>query len=490
MAGLVLVVVGAGLGPGPLLSGRAAAGDTTSTLTDPTQLVAEGESWPGPMVSKLQSDGESAISPLNPAYLTPGVSSSTSQGGEDGARQDFAAGLTDYAVTEAPLSSAEATTATQNGIAPGYVPYAAGAIAIGIAVKTSQGFVQSLHLTVPTLCKIFTGGITAWNDPEILAENPGSTIGQAQTPSITRVVRRDSSSTTGALINLFLSDPTARSCWNGYATNRGAPADTAIDEWPADNSANVRGLTGGSQLVMDTLLALDPTTQKPIAGTPLEDYIGYVAPAWISQFSGPPVAAIQNKFGAFVLPTQTAVAAAVQDGGTFSSTTNIVALDPSRMTAAADYPLVLVSYLLVPLTGLPATKAAPLAAFVRFVLGATGQADVASTGYDPAPSAWITAGGTLASSIVATTTTTTSTSSTSSSTSSSTTSSTAVSTTSSAATGGSVQAASTGGSSGVTGDPAASLAQTGAAPLLTLIAGVFLIVFGQVSGRTTRRGRP
>ena len=65
---------------------------------------------------------------------------------------------------------------------------------------------------------------------------------------------------------------------------------------------------------------------------------------------------------------------------------------PARLDAAAynNY-LMLQSYLVVPTNGLSADKALALAQFIRFAVGANGQADIASLGAAPATPKMVTA---------------------------------------------------------------------------------------------------
>ena len=65
---------------------------------------------------------------------------------------------------------------------------------------------------------------------------------------------------------------------------------------------------------------------------------------------------------------------------------------PARRTRAAynNY-LMMESYLLVPTNGLPADKALALAQFIRFAVGAKGQADITALGAAPATPAMVTA---------------------------------------------------------------------------------------------------
>lgn len=479
-------------------------------------LRGEGETWPLPAIQQLELDGGPTAAPFVPTY-SGGV-------GEEAARHDLATGLIDYAVTGTPLTTDETATATQNGRTVAYVPYAAGGVAI-VADVPGCGQ-QALNLTVATLVKIFTGAIPDWNSNEIFTENPSLHLDvcvSAQQPRITRVVRIDSSASTAALISLFLSDSNARSVWNAYAQQTGAPVDTPVDRWPTEESNTIRELDSGSSGVLDALAFNSDSNQ---AGG-----ITYVAPAWAMQF-GDLTCALQTTRQSqsdptkFVLPTPAAVASGMNAALTTDQTTG-VRLDLSKITATSSYPAPMLSYLAVPITGLRASppsgptqdKASALGNFVHYILGPSGQADIAATDYVPVPAAVIANGELVAQQVAdqaptgaGTTTTTVPSSSTTSTTSKPGTTSTTTtghSTTTTSATaahsgppttaGGALSAGNSlsgGGTSGAGASPApasspndagASLPFTGGPRPLLLIGGALLLVAGQVGRGWSRR---
>ena len=56
-----------------------------------------------------------------------------------------------------------------------YVPVSAGGLAFMYNLVDAGGQrVNNLKLTREAACRIFTGAITKWNDPEIVATNPRS----------------------------------------------------------------------------------------------------------------------------------------------------------------------------------------------------------------------------------------------------------------------------------------------------------------------------
>jgi hypothetical protein len=83
------------------------------------------------------------------------------------------------------------------------------------------------------------------------------------------------------------------------------------------------------------------------------------------------------------------------------SSTNIVTFPVNGGSDATAYPMMAMSYLVVPTSGLSATKATALAQFIKFVLGSKGQQDIESFGAVPPTSAMVQAGRTVADEVAA-----------------------------------------------------------------------------------------
>jgi len=138
------------------------------------------------------------------------------------------------------------------------------------------------------------------------------------------------------------------------------------------------------------------------------------------------------------------------------------------------------SYLLVPTSGLDPAKASALAAFIKFVLGSKGQADVESLGAAGVTPAMVSAGLKVADEVAAQTTTTTTTTTTTRSTSS--TSTTVASTSAGQGVGGA------GSATNVSTTPASSpsLALTGGVPWPVPLAGSALVLAALTARRALR----
>ena len=358
----------------------------TVSTTLPTTLVGEGGSLAEPIVNKLMSDGAAGSAPLSLSYFNANV---------DQGRDDFVNRAADFDVTELPVSSADTTIATTNGISFAYVPFAASPVAIGAIVECELDqtlepttMCPNLQVTVPQLAGLFTQDIGSWDSSQLSKISAGQPITPfAQGAVVSPQLLADPSASTEALIALFDADTTASATWSAFVTSLKATNDAPTETWPTKG-----GVHGGDAVLAKTLVPLVPSTSLP-QPNPATWGLGDIAPLasdWIGPPENIPTIAVQNKANAFVSPTVAGATAAVKDAR-FDPSTNLVTFQNSATDTAA-YPLMVMSYLVVPTSGLPASKATALAAFIRFVLGTKGQADVSTLGAAPVTPAMVTAG--------------------------------------------------------------------------------------------------
>jgi len=368
---LVAVALVTGALSGPLRPATAAV---------PAPLVGAGETWEKLLIDKLQNDSQSVIQPFVPEYNAFGSVQ---------ARQAVIAGTADYAVSEVPPTADEQAQAKAKGRTLAVVPYVGGAIALPFRIVLSSGDdLGSLQLSVPTLAKLFTGKINGWRDPQITADNGTAIAPAGQEYAI--VVRRDSNSSTAALISLFLSDPVARPIWNSYAAGFGLAADTLPEAYVDTNRQQMPTVTGGCPEVVRKVAGLDPVTRQPDPSLRPAN-IGYCSSSWSLGIPSLHSVAVKNPAGQSVLPSSQAIAKQFA-GATLDPVTNVVKL-PYGVNDPEAYPVPAVSYLVVPVTGLAADKAKALAAFVRFTLTSdVAKKDAVDLGFAPANADWVTAG--------------------------------------------------------------------------------------------------
>ncbi|MCL6455002.1 MAG: phosphate ABC transporter substrate-binding protein PstS [Alicyclobacillus sp.] len=199
-----------------------------------------------------------------------------------------------------------------------------GMLNIPLAISAQQvmynlpGVHGHLHLTGNLLAKIYQGKIQYWDDPAISAANPGLHLPHL---AITPVTRSDGSGDT-FLFTQFLSD--TNPTWKngpGYGTSV---------NWPPVHSEVA---ANGNQGVVTTL-----------AGT--KGAIGYVGISWLDNAvaKGLGYAALQNKAGNFVLPTETNIQAAADAATDIPKDERISLIDEPGQNS---YPIINFEYAIV-----------------------------------------------------------------------------------------------------------------------------------------------
>ncbi|MCW2675155.1 MAG: Extra-cellular phosphate-binding protein [Modestobacter sp.] len=269
--------------------------------------------------------------------LQPGVTVNYDPVGSGGGREQFLAGGVDFAGSDAALSADELIKAADRCGSTGVfeLPNYISAIAV---VYNLQG-VKDLNLSPKTTAGIFSGTITTWNDPAIVADNPGATL---PSTTITPVHRGDKSGTTKNFTDYLAK----------------AAADTwkagAVEEWPTSGGEAANGTSGVIQAVTAG------------AGT-----IGY---ADESQAGSLGVAKI-GVGSAFVAPTAAGAAAVVANSDRVPGRAQYdFAVNVNRTTtSASEYPIVLVSYHIGCVSYQKKATADLVKAFEGYVISKDGQ---------------------------------------------------------------------------------------------------------------------
>jgi phosphate transport system substrate-binding protein len=158
-----------------------------------------------------------------------------------------------------------------------------------VPIANIDGFEQAeLKLTGPVLADIFMGTITKWNDPKIVALNPGKKL---PNQSITVVHRADGSGTTFIFTDYLneVSKPWADKVGKGAAV-----------KWPASSSVGGKGNEGVAANV-----------------TRVKGSIGYVEYAYAKK-NNIKYMQMMNKDGQYVAPSEKTFAAAAAGADWFS----------------------------------------------------------------------------------------------------------------------------------------------------------------------------
>jgi ABC-type phosphate transport system substrate-binding protein len=282
--------------------------------------------------------------------------------------QNYIANRANFAVTEEPFTATQlaALSKAPRGAAFVYVPVAAGGTAAIFNLQSNGTQLTSLRLSARSVCRIFTGRISRWNDPVIAADNPGVALPSL---AVTAVVNQLPSPDTW-LLSAWCATADHPD-WAAFTSKHGLP-DAPIGTWP-------RGIPNqtsqaGSNFIANYVAAPDNVGAIGIvdadAGTEL----------------GIPVAALRNHSGTFVMPTGSTVDAALattptEPGHPFPAV---------RSSNPSAYPLSTVTYVVAQTKGFDAAQGASIRDFLDWAIG-TGQKEAAALGYAPLPAPFLAA---------------------------------------------------------------------------------------------------
>lgn len=294
-----------------------------------------GSSFAAPIYSKWSSEYQKIKTDIRINYQSVGSGA--------GIRQIINKNV-DFAGSDAPMKDSELAKASGKIV---HIPAAMGAVVMAYNLPELTG---ELKLTPETITKIFSGKITRWDDPALLALNPNLLQVAVNNPYILTVQRSDGSGTT-AIFTEYLCKISAE--WN-EKVGQGKSVD-----WPTGLAA--KGNEGVTGVIR----------QNPGA-------IGYVEMTFASA-NGMRMALVQNKKGSFIHPSVETVTAAAVD---------LVIPADMRMSIVNEggkkaYPISSFTYLLIPQT-LPKGKGQDLIDFVKWSV-VTGQDYARELHYAPLP---------------------------------------------------------------------------------------------------------
>lgn len=330
-----------------LALGVAACGGDDNAATGAT-----GGDAPAQLSGQLAGAGASSQAAAMEAWTVtfqdrhPDVTIAYDPIGSGGGREQFLAGGTAFAGTDAALDEEELRTAAQRCTDVVELPVYISPIAI---IYNLEG-VDELRLSPTTLADIFAGRIKRWDDPRIARDNPDVELPDL---AITPVHRSDESGTTENLAEYLAA--AAPDAWRFEVSG----------DWPVKGGEAADGTSG----VVDAVAAGNGT-------------IGY---ADASQAGDLGVALI-GVGDDFIGPTPEAAAAIVEASPRVEGAGRYVfAYDLRRdTTASGTYPIVLVSYEVACTEYESAQEAELVRAFLDFVISPEGQqAAAAAAGSAP-----------------------------------------------------------------------------------------------------------
>jgi phosphate transport system substrate-binding protein len=265
--------------------------------------------------------------------------------GSGGGIQQLKKGLVDFGASDASLDDQQLKEM------PGVVqiPESAGPVCITYNLPNLQ---KPLRLSDATLGGIFLGKITKWDDASIKKDNPDVNLPSLQ---ITVAHRSDGSGTTN-IFTMYLSQVEPE--WD-QKVGKGISVS-----WPAGIGG--KGSEGVTGIVK----------QAPGA-------IGYVELTYAKE-NNLPVAEIRNKAGNYELPTAEGTTDAIEAFSTELSKDVRVPIVNPPATAKDAYPIVGLTFLLVPKDGNDAKKRQDLKDFVQYVI-TNGQQTATKLNYAALP---------------------------------------------------------------------------------------------------------
>jgi len=338
-----------------LLVALLVAGGGSHPAAAATAIIGDGSSFAGIELQQWQNDVGRAPYNLNVNYQ----SNSSGQG-----RQDFANHVVDFAVSDIRYVGQPYDVNPPPASSFEYVPVTAGGVAIMYNLQ-KEGFTQSakaLQLSPLTVCGIFTGAIKYWDDDALKADNPGVTLPHVQ---LRPVVRQDPAGTNYVMEEYCIAEEPAlyaQFVTSATQINGTGYPDAPTSTWPIINP--IIGATT-SDGVADA-----------VAATNDDGYVTMVETGYADQRHFP-VAAVKNDTGAYVLPTDVAVASALSFATQQPDGTHVLNFRPGDAKA---YNPSTYSYLLMPLTGIAASKGAALTQFAEYCL-TIGQQEASRLGY-------------------------------------------------------------------------------------------------------------
>ncbi len=300
------------------------------------RIVGSGASFPFPLYSTWFHQYSRA---------TRGVSIDYQSKGSGGGVRDFISRIVDFAASDAAMTDEEIAQ-VKGGVV--LLPMTAGQVVLVFNLPN----VRQVRLPRDVYPLIFTGEVNRWNDPRIVAANPGATLPDMR---ITVVRRSDSAGTT----YVFTKHLSAIN--ESFRTKMGV--GTTV-QWP-----NLPNFIGSPR--NDGITAT-------VAQTP--GAIGYVEFGF-ALLSDTPFALLENKSGKFVEADEAAGQAALASADFSGEDLRIWVEDPASPEA---YPIATFTWMLFYRKHGNDRIAAELRKFVAWAMD-EGQGMAAELGYVPLP---------------------------------------------------------------------------------------------------------
>ena len=283
---------------GVLVLGLVALACNPGGGTGSVSLQGAGATFPNPLYQKWLSEyGQSH----------PNIKIDYQSIGSGGGIKQLKEQTVDFGASDSPMKDEDLKSAPGEIV---HIPTVLGAVVI---TYNLQSINQPLRFSPDILADIFLGKIKKWNDPKIVADNPGVTL---PANDIT-VVHRSDGSGTSAVFTDYLSKVSPE--WKEKVGSGTSPS------WPV-------GLGGKGN---------DGVTSQ-VKNTP--NTIGYIELAYAVQ-NKLPVAQIKNSSGSYVTPSIDGVTAAASASA--ANTPDDLRVSITNATGAQAYPISSYTYILL-----------------------------------------------------------------------------------------------------------------------------------------------
>lgn len=316
-------------------SSTGAGTDGGVSLGGNVALTGAGASFPAPLYQNWFIELNKVVPELQVNYQSVGSGAGVEQ---------FTAETVDFGASDTGMKDEEIAKVARGVI---LLPMTAGSIVLAYNLPGVDG----LQLSRDTYTAIARGKITKWNDPKIVADNPGVTLPDKP---ITFVHRSDGSGTT-SVFTKHLSKVSA-----DFDKEVGSGKSV---EWPKTGTfVGAKGNEGVTAQIQQT-----------------EGSMGYIEYGYAKQ-NNLAFAALQNKAGKFVVPSDESAGAALASAE-LPPDLRLSIPDPE---GEGSYPVVTYTWILAYKTYADAAKAKAMEVMVEYGLN-EGQAIASTLGYVPLP---------------------------------------------------------------------------------------------------------
>ena len=333
-------------------------------------ISGEGSSW-----------AKGAIDDMAANVSQFGMTVNYNGSGSTNGRKSFIEGIVDFAASDIPFqfSPEDGSAPERVPIRYAYIPVTAGGTAFMYNLKINGKRVTNLRLSGENVAKIFTGIIGKWNDPAVLADNPGLVLPDRK---IVPVVRSDGSGSTAQFTQWMISQHGG--IWSDYCRRSGrAPACG-----PTSNYPTISGMIGQKG---------DEQVAGYVSSSFAEGAIGYANYSYAAIGTGFPVAKVLNAAGFYTEPTPENVAVSLLKAEINRDESNFAEYLTQKLAGVyndsdpRNYPLSSYSYFILP-TEVPdpgqgqftVAKGQTLGDFAYYAM-CQAQERSASNGYSPMP---------------------------------------------------------------------------------------------------------